>query len=107
MEAGLPLVTALEVMGEELDHAPSRELLRQLRTRVQEGASLSEAMADHPRVFSIMYVRLVRVGETGGILDSGACPVGRNARPADRASRAGQDRLGLPGDRASAGQSCR
>lgn len=70
LEAGLPLVTALEVMGEELDHAPSRELLRQLRNRVQEGASLSEAMSDHPRVFSIMYVRLVRVGETGGILDA-------------------------------------
>ena len=70
MEAGLPLVTALEVMGEELDHAPSREMLRQLRNRVQEGASLSEAMAEHPRVFSVMYVRLVRVGETGGILDT-------------------------------------
>jgi type II secretory pathway component PulF len=45
-------------------------LLRQLRSRVQEGTSLSEAMAEHPRVFSIMYVRLVRVGETGGILDA-------------------------------------
>lgn len=70
LEAGLPLVTSLEVMGEELDHAPSRELLKQLRQRVQEGVSLSEAMAEHPRVFSVMYVRLVRVGETGGILDA-------------------------------------
>jgi type II secretory pathway component PulF len=63
-------MTALEVMSAELDHAPSRELLTRLRVRVQEGVSLSEAMAEHPRVFSVMYVRLIRVGETGGILDT-------------------------------------
>lgn len=70
LEAGLPLLTALDVMCRELDHAPSRELLRRLATRVQTGASLSEALADYPRVFEPMYVRLVRVGETGGMLDS-------------------------------------
>jgi len=70
LEAGLPLVSALEVMGQELDHAPSRELLRQLRARVQEGVSFSDALAEHPHVFVPMYVGLVRVGETGGMLDT-------------------------------------
>ncbi len=70
LEAGLPLTNALDVISEQLDHAPSRELLNHLRTRVQEGSSLSEALAEHPGVFSPMYVRLVRVGETGGVLDS-------------------------------------
>ena len=70
LEAGLPLMSALEVMGQELDHTPSRELLRKLRTRVQEGVSLSDALAEHPGVFSPMYVRLVKVGETGGMLDA-------------------------------------
>lgn len=70
MEAGLPLMTALDVMSRELDHAPSKELLQILAVRVQEGSSLSDALAEHPRVFEPMYVRLVKVGETGGMLDS-------------------------------------
>jgi len=68
--AGLTLMDALAVMGEELDHAPSRKLLNDLGRRVQQGVSLSDAMAEYPRVFSTMYVRLVRVGETGGVLDT-------------------------------------
>lgn len=70
LEAGLTLTNALEVMTEELDHAPSRRLLGELGQRVQEGASLSDALADHPKMFGPMYVRLVAVGETGGVLDT-------------------------------------
>ncbi len=70
LEAGLPLMTALTVMGQELDHAPSRELLERLAQRVQQGASLSDALAEHPGVFGPMYVRLVQVGETGGVLET-------------------------------------
>ncbi len=69
LDAGLPLMTALAVMGQELDHAPSRELLHRLSDRVQHGVNLSDAMAEHPAIFSPMYVRLVRVGETGGVLE--------------------------------------
>ena len=69
LEAGLPLMTALGVMGQELDHAASRELLKRLGQRVQEGSSLSDALAEHPEIFVPMYVRLVAVGETGGMLD--------------------------------------
>ena len=70
LEAGLPLMTALGVMGKELEHAPSRELLTQLGHGVQQGASLSDTLAEHPEIFSPMYVRLVAVGETGGVLDT-------------------------------------
>lgn len=70
LEAGLPLMTALEVMGKELDHGPSRQLLKQLGECVQRGSSLSDALGQHPGVFSPMYVRLVRVGETGGVLET-------------------------------------
>lgn len=70
LSAGLPLLTALDVMGQELDHAGSKSLLSDLRRTVQQGSSLSEALANHPRVFSPMYVRLVRVGEAGGVLDT-------------------------------------
>lgn len=70
LDAGLPLMAALDVMGQELDHAPSRELLKRLGQRVQQGANLSDALAEHPRVFGSMFVRLVRVGETGGMLET-------------------------------------
>ncbi|MHC4797843.1 MAG: type II secretion system F family protein, partial [Planctomycetota bacterium] len=70
LEAGLPLMTALEVISKELDHAPSRELLKQLGEGVQHGASLSDALAQHPNIFDPLYVSLVKVGESGGILDS-------------------------------------
>ncbi len=70
LSAGLPLLTTLDVMGQELEHGGSKALLADLRRTVQQGSSLSEALANHPRVFSSMYVRLVRVGETGGVLDT-------------------------------------
>jgi len=69
LEAGLPLLTALGVMRSELDHAPSRELLQRLADRVQHGESLSAALAEHPQIFPPLYVTLVQVGETGGILE--------------------------------------
>jgi type II secretory pathway component PulF len=69
LEAGLPLMTSLEVIGRELDHGPSRALLAELGKKVSQGVSLSEAMAQYPAIFSPMYVRLVKVGETGGVLD--------------------------------------
>jgi len=67
--AGLPLMAALDVMGQELEHRPSRQLLKELAEGVQHGASLSDTLSEYPQIFSPMYVRLVKVGETGGVLD--------------------------------------
>jgi type II secretory pathway component PulF len=69
LEAGLPLMTALEVIGKELDHGPSKTLLAELGRRVSQGESFSEVLAGYPGIFSPMYVRLVKVGETGGAMD--------------------------------------
>lgn len=70
LEAGLPLMSALDVMSRELEQPTTNELLKALAIRVQQGDSLSDALAEHPGVFEPMYVRLVRVGETGGMLDT-------------------------------------
>ncbi len=70
LEAGLNLLTSLEVIGSELDHGPSRELLKDLAHGVRQGTSFSDALARYPRVFNPMYIQLVRVGESGGVLDS-------------------------------------
>ena len=69
LEAGLPLMTSLDVIGRELDHVAAREMLADLARQVQQGASLSDALSRHPKTFEPMFVRLVRVGETGGMLD--------------------------------------
>ncbi len=70
LEAGLPLMSALDVMSRELEQPTTNELLKSLAVRVQQGDSLSDALAEHPGVFEPMYVRLVRVGEAGGMLDT-------------------------------------
>jgi type II secretory pathway component PulF len=70
LEAGLNLLTSLEVIGSELDHGPSRELLKDLAHNVRQGISFSDALGRYPRIFNPMYIQLVRVGESGGVLDS-------------------------------------
>jgi type II secretory pathway component PulF len=69
LEAGLTLMSSLDVIGRELDHRPSRELLKRLAGRVQQGDNLSDALAEFPETFSVMYVKLVKVGEMSGALD--------------------------------------
>ena len=69
VEAGLPLLTALRVTGEQSDHARLRELLDDLARRVAAGESLSGAMAAQGGRFTRMQVSMVRAGETAGVLD--------------------------------------
>ena len=44
-------------------------MLKQIKGKVEEGASLSEAMAEHPAIFDKLFTSLVLAGETGGVLD--------------------------------------
>jgi len=68
LQAGMPLATALHSMTYlEAKGIPS-EVSRQLRQEVTEGRSLSDAMAKQPRIFSDLYVNMVRAGEQSGAL---------------------------------------
>src|SRR5579862_4530777 len=68
LQAGMPLATALQSMTYlEAKGIPS-EVSRQLRQEVTEGRSLSDAMAKQPRIFSDLYVNMVRAGEQSGAL---------------------------------------
>ena len=69
LAAGLPLLQALQLLGEGLQHPRLQELLTQLRTSLESGLSLSAACAQHPRYFSQVYVQLVAAGEQSGLLD--------------------------------------
>ena len=69
LRAGLPLLNGLEIIRDQQHKAVMRELLSELAKSVSSGQSLSEAMAGHEEIFSPLYLSMIRVGETGGILE--------------------------------------
>ena len=69
INAGLPIVRALYILSEQTDNPKLREVVVLVRKDVEAGLALSEALEKHPKVFSKLYVEMVRAGEIGGILD--------------------------------------
>ncbi len=67
--AGLTLVRALGILGDQLESKQLRNVLTQVRQDVETGSSLSAALERHPKVFSPLYISMVRAGEAGGQLD--------------------------------------
>lgn len=69
VRAGLPLLNCLELIRKQQRKSAMKRLFDDLVKSVHSGQSLSEAMAEHPEVFSPLYLSMIRVGETGGILE--------------------------------------
>jgi type II secretory pathway component PulF len=69
LRAGLPLLNALEIIRDQQHKQATKNMLDELTKSVSSGQSLSEAMAGHENTFSPLYLSMVRVGETGGMLD--------------------------------------
>lgn len=69
LRAGLPMLNGLELILEQQHKPAMREMLGDIVHAVSSGHSLSEAMAKHEYIFSPLYLSMIRVGETGGILD--------------------------------------
>ncbi|MCS7080392.1 MAG: type II secretion system F family protein [Chloracidobacterium sp.] len=71
IDAGLPLVQCLEILASQQEkNKYFKQVLTQVRTDVESGSTLSDAMAKHPKVFDNLYTNMVAAGETGGILDT-------------------------------------
>jgi type IV pilus assembly protein PilC len=68
MDAGLPLVQSLTALEEQTDDKGFKSILRNVTESVERGQAFSEALAEHPRVFSRLYVSMVEAGETGGLI---------------------------------------
>jgi len=66
--AGISIHQALDGLGQEEENPVLRDAVRSLSESVHKGLSVSAAMADHPRLFSPLYVSMVRVGEEAGLL---------------------------------------
>ncbi|GMU64222.1 MAG: fimbrial assembly protein PilC [Acidobacteriota bacterium] len=69
LDAGLPLVQCLEILGEQEEDRTFRDIIQAVRTDVESGASLADAMKKHPKAFNNLYVSMIQAGEAGGILD--------------------------------------
>jgi len=69
VEAGIPLVGALDILGQQIEKKGFRDVVIQIRERVEAGESLSGAMAKHKTVFSDLFVNMVKAGEASGMLD--------------------------------------
>ena len=69
IRAGLPLLNCLELLHKQQRKSGMKRLFDHLVKSVNAGQSLSEAMGEHPNVFSPLYLSMIRVGETGGILE--------------------------------------
>src|SRR5512142_1507007 len=69
VHAGIPLVEALTALVDQVDKEKLKRVLGDVKQRVNEGASLADALAAHPRVFGDLYVNMIRAGEHSGALE--------------------------------------
>jgi type IV pilus assembly protein PilC len=70
INSGLSLLRALYILADQTENEKLCTVIDQVRQDVERGASLSQALGRHPKVFNRLYVAMVRAGETGGVLDS-------------------------------------
>jgi type IV pilus assembly protein PilC len=70
IDAGLPLVQCLEILGSQQDNKTFKRVLIQIRQDVESGSNLADSMRKHPKVFNDLYTNMVAAGEAGGILDT-------------------------------------
>src|SRR5207237_4619753 len=70
IDAGLPLVQCLDILAAQTPNKIFQRILSQVKSSVAQGATLSDALRRHPRVFDELYVNLVPAVAAGGVLDT-------------------------------------
>src|SRR5881397_2618647 len=70
IDAGLPLVQCLEILGSQQENKVFQRILFQVRQDIESGSSLAEALRKHPKIFDDLFCNMVAAGEAGGILDT-------------------------------------
>jgi type IV pilus assembly protein PilC len=70
IDAGLPLVQCLEILGTQQENATFQKVLLAVRQDVEGGSSLADAMRKHPKAFDDLFTNMIAAGEAGGILDT-------------------------------------
>src|SRR5256885_5045490 len=70
IDAGLPLVQCLEILGGQQENKTFKRALIQIRQAVESGSNLADSMRKHPKIFNDLFTNMVAAGEAGGILDT-------------------------------------
>ena len=70
IDAGLPLVQCLEILGSQQENKVFKRALIQIRQDVESGSNLADSMRKHPKIFNDLFTNMVAAGEAGGILDT-------------------------------------
>ena len=69
LKAGMPLLRGLEVLAKQEKNKIFQEVITALGESIRSGGTLSEAMAQHPKVFDRLFINMIKAGEAGGVLD--------------------------------------
>lgn len=70
IDAGLPLVQCIEILGTQAENKVFQKILLSVRQDVESGATLADSMRKHPKPFDDLYCNMIAAGEAGGILDT-------------------------------------
>jgi type IV pilus assembly protein PilC len=70
INAGLSLLRTINILADQTENPKLKEAIHEMRDDVERGSSLSASMSKHPKIFSGLFVAMVRAGETGGQLDT-------------------------------------
>ncbi len=70
IDAGLPLVQGLQILEKQQSNPTFKKELTTIRTDVESGSTLADAMRKHPKTFDKLFTNMIEAGETGGILDT-------------------------------------
>ena len=70
IDAGLPLVQCLDILGTQTENKTLAKTVNQVRSDVESGATFADALKKHPKIFDNLYCNMVAAGEAGGILDT-------------------------------------
>jgi len=68
--AGLPMVQCLDILSAQMENKELAKIINAVKEGVQGGATLSEALSRHPKIFDQLYTNMVEAGEIGGALDT-------------------------------------
>ncbi|MGH7198918.1 MAG: type II secretion system F family protein, partial [Candidatus Omnitrophota bacterium] len=70
IDSGIPLVQALEILTEQTEHKGLKSIVSATKKDVSSGSSFHEALSRHPKVFSPLFINMVKAGESSGALDA-------------------------------------
>ena len=70
VSAGVPIVQGLNILTDQIQSPVFKQIIQGIRTDIESGIAIADAMKKHPQAFSELYVSMIRAGETGGVLDA-------------------------------------